>query len=46
MKKIIICLVAILPLLVSCEKQSVDENFLVGTWQWVANGPVGIRMRN
>ncbi len=36
MKKIIICLVAILPLLVSCEKQqSIDENFLIGKWQWV-----------
>ncbi len=34
MKKILMLLVAIVPLLVSCEK-SVDENFLIGTWREV-----------
>ncbi len=34
MKKTLFILCAIMPLLVSCTK-SVDENFLVGTWQWV-----------
>ncbi len=36
MKKIIICLIAIMPLLVSCEKQQpADATFLIGKWQWV-----------
>ncbi len=34
MKKIIICLVSIIPLFISCT-DSVNENFLTGKWQWV-----------